>query len=74
MNEQNIQRIVNELSVMVCDDVNWLEACSIYMEKHNIDAETLADIIKHSPILLGRVTDAARSMRSVKFDHAALPF
>lgn len=73
MIEKRLDSIIRELTTYVSEDVNWVEACTIYIERHNIDPETFAVVIKNSPFLMSKVIDSAKKSRTAKFDYAILP-
>ena len=68
-----LEHMFKEIVKYVSEDVNWIEACAIYAEKHNIDYETLGAVIKRNPKILSEVTTAARNSKVVNLDYATLP-
>lgn len=73
MENEFTEKMLNEIIKYVCAEVNWIEACTIYAEKHEIDYETLGEVIRGCPKLLAEVTTTARDSRVVNIDYATLP-
>lgn len=73
MENEYLERMFNEIMKYVSEEVNWIEACAIYAEKHDIDYETLGAVVKNNPKILAEVTTAARETRQVSFEYAILP-
>lgn len=73
LSEEYIMSVIEEVSRYVSTDVNWIEACGIYMTKHEVDAETFAEIVKGSPKLFAEINQTAMKTKTVKFDYAVLP-
>jgi hypothetical protein len=73
MKEQYIEELINRIGKLVSEDVSWFDACTIYIEDNQIDAETFAEIVNQSPFLLSKIIESVRIARTVQFDYAALP-
>ena len=73
LSEEYLMSVITEVSKYVSNDVNWIEACGIYMAKHEVDAETFAEIVKSSPKLFAEINQTAMRTKVVNFDYAVLP-
>lgn len=73
LSEEYIMSVITEVTKYVSNEVNWIEACGIYMTKHSVDAETFAEIVKNSPKLFAEINQTAMRTKNVTFDYAVLP-
>lgn len=74
MDEHLVARMVDEIKSYVCSDVNFIEAAALYMEKHHIDAETFANIIKSNPVLWSNIYETGVKTRNIKQTQSMLFF
>lgn len=60
------EKIHLEISKQLSNGVSYIDALVDYSEKHNIEIETIADIIKKSPIMKEKIRAEAIKIRMVK--------
>lgn len=74
MDDIVISKMVDEIMSYVSPEVNIVEASAFYMEKHHIDTETFASIIKSNPVLWSSIYETGVRNKSVKQTQSMLLF
>lgn len=62
------EKIHHEISHMLSKGVTYIDALVDYSKKHNIEIETIADIVKKSTIMKEKIRAEAISMKTVRAD------
>lgn len=62
------ERVHHEISEMLANGVNYIDALVEYARIHDLEIETVADIVKKSTILKEKVRNDAIKMRMVESD------
>ena len=71
--EKILQDLIEEIIRFESEEVNFIEAVAEYVERHDIDEEIMAQLIKESPILWSKFNEAAIKRNIIKAEHATLP-
>ncbi len=71
LNLKTPEKIHHEIANMLSNGVSHIEALVLYSEKHNMEIEVLADIVKKSEILKEKVRSEARQLNLMKKDKNA---
>lgn len=74
MDEKHIAEMMTEIDSFISPEVNYLEACAIYMDKHDIDAETFSAVITTQPKLWSHIYEVAIKTKNIKQTKAMLFF
>ena len=62
------ERVHHEISEMLSNGVNYIDALCEYARIHDLEIETVADIVKKSTILKEKVRSDAIKMKMVESD------
>jgi len=62
------EKIHHEISHMLAAGINYIDALCEYARQHDLEIETVADIVKKSSILKEKVRNEAVDLRMVKRD------
>jgi predicted aldo/keto reductase-like oxidoreductase len=68
MNIKTPEKIHHEIANMLSSGVSHIDALVLYSEKHNIEIEVLAEIVKKSEILKEKVRGEAKLLNLMKKD------
>ena len=68
INTKTPEKIHLEISDQISKGVSYIDALVDYSKKHNIEIETIADIVKKSPVMKEKIRGEAVKMKMVKKD------
>lgn len=69
------QEFIDEIEHMVqTDGINHYEAVIEYIEKHEVEVETIATIISRNANLKEKIQEACEDMRLIEGGESRLPF
>lgn len=72
--ETLIEEMVTKILSYVSNEVNAIEAASMYMDENNIDADIFAEFIKKQPKLWSMIYESAVTTNVVRQERAMLTF
>lgn len=73
-NVKSSAEFIMEIEELVWDkDIDYIEAIILYCEKHNLEVETVATIIKQNQVIKSKVQHEAENLNMVKKTGARLP-
>lgn len=73
-NVKSSAEFIMEIEELVWDkDIDYIEAIILYCEKHNLEVETVATIIKQNQVIKSKVQHEAENLNMVKRTGARLP-
>jgi len=73
MISENQDNLIGEVSKLMNRDVGFLDACTQYCSKHEIEVELIGELIKRNPSLLALAQQEAESLHLVPKAYS-LPF
>ena len=65
---KNAEKIHLEISKKIKKGGTYIDALIEYSKEHNMEIETLGNIVKKSPIMKTQVKDEAESIRMLKYE------
>jgi uncharacterized protein YeaC (DUF1315 family) len=73
-NVKSSAEFIMEIESIVKDkNIEYIEAIILYCEKHNLEVETVATVIKQNQVIKSKVQIEAENLKMVKRGSARLP-
>ena len=73
-NIKSSAEFIMEIESIVKDkNIEYIEAIILYCEKHNLEVETVATVIKQNQVIKSKVQFEAENLKMVKRGSARLP-